>query len=157
MTKGDTEESKKPARNVVSSDEESNKEESPEASHKIATKRKSRPRRTSISSVHSHEKHYVEHNYHDHSHDPMDPVGVGPAALIEDPATVTSSSSVSTMIKKQRRGHRGGVAVPFPDKLHYMLSRMHEEDTEDIVSWQPHGRCFTVHKPKEFVSEIMPR
>jgi hypothetical protein len=58
---------------------------------------------------------------------------------------------------KKRRGHRGGVAVPFPEKLHYMLSRMDPEGSEDIVTWQPHGRCFIVHKPKEFVEQIMPR
>lgn len=54
---------------------------------------------------------------------------------------------------KKRRGPRGGVAQPFPEKLHLMLSTV---DRDDIVSWQPHGRCFAVHKPKEFVSEIMP-
>lgn len=157
MKKSDdtTEEAKKSARNVVSSDEESKGESL--GGNKIATKRKARAsvRRSSISSVQSHEKHYVEHNYHDHLCDPVDQIG-GPAALIEDPTSVTSSSA-TTIIKKQRRGHRGGVAVPFPDKLHYMLSKMDEEETADIVSWQPHGRCFTVHKPKEFVSEIMPR
>ena len=27
---------------------------------------------------------------------------------------------------------------------------------DDIVSWQPHGRCFVVHKVKEFVDQILP-
>jgi hypothetical protein len=26
----------------------------------------------------------------------------------------------------------------------------------DILTWMPHGRAFLVHKPKEFVEEILP-
>jgi len=37
-----------------------------------------------------------------------------------------------------------------------MLSQMEKNETSHIVNWQPHGRCFVVHKPKEFVEEIMP-
>ena len=91
-----------------------------------------------------HAKHYVEHDYHDHYHDPMDNEGFPTEPEEEDGA-------------KKRRGHRGGVAVPFPEKLHYMLSRMDDECSTDIVAWQPHGRCFIVRKPGEFVEKIMPR
>jgi hypothetical protein len=59
--------------------------------------------------------------------------------------------------KGKRRGPRGGVVVPFPVKLYNMLKGVEQEGLEHIVSWQPHGRCFIVHKPKEFVEEIMPR
>jgi len=59
--------------------------------------------------------------------------------------------------KQKRRAHRGGVAVPFPEKLHYMLSRVDGEGVSHIVSWQPHGRCFIVHKPQQFVELVMPR
>jgi len=37
-----------------------------------------------------------------------------------------------------------------------MLDDVTKDDRERIVSWQPHGRSFTVHKPKEFVEKIMP-
>jgi hypothetical protein len=74
-----------------------------------------------------------------------------------DPIARLLVEPADTLSKKKRRGHRGGVAVPFPEKLHYMLGCMDEEETADIVNWQPHGRCFTVHKPKEFVEDIMPR
>ena len=116
------------------------------SSRAMSTRRSSSSRRCSLPKNHS--KHFVEHNYHDHIRDPLqnDPItrllGVEPADILS---------------KKKRRGHRGGVAVPFPEKLHYMLSCMDEEETDDIVNWQPHGRCFTVHKPKEFVEDIMPR
>jgi hypothetical protein len=52
---------------------------------------------------------------------------------------------------------KGGVAVPFPWKVHKMLDAVVEEGLEDVVSWQPHGRSFTVHKPKVFVEKIMSR
>jgi hypothetical protein len=59
--------------------------------------------------------------------------------------------------KGKRRGPRGGVVVPFPVKLYAMLEGTQKENLEHIVSWQAHGRCFTVHKPNEFVNDIMPR
>lgn len=57
----------------------------------------------------------------------------------------------------KRRGPRGGVVVPFPVKLYTMLKGVEQEGMEHVVSWLPHGRCFMVHKPKEFVEDIMPR
>jgi hypothetical protein len=48
------------------------------------------------------------------------------------------------------------VAVPFPEKLHMMLSCVERGGSSDVVSWLPHGRCFQVHKPKEFVKDVMP-
>ena len=44
----------------------------------------------------------------------------------------------------------------FPEKLHYMLSELENDGLSHIVSWQPHGRCFLVHKQKEFVEVILP-
>mmetsp|Transcript_18423 Transcript_18423/g.32497 ORF Transcript_18423/g.32497 Transcript_18423/m.32497 type:complete len:392 (-) Transcript_18423:441-1616(-) len=72
----------------------------------------------------------VQHNYHDHSHD------IRTDYTEEHPA-------------------RGGVSTPFPLKLHEMLEGVKAEGHDHIVSWQPHGRCFVVHKPKEFV-ELLP-
>ena len=89
----------------------------------------------------SHTKHYVEHDYHDHLYDPV----------------VRDMTPGKNGVQKRARVHRGGVSQPFPEKLHYMLSRVDSEGLSDIVSWQPHGRCFIVRKPKEFVTEIMPR
>jgi hypothetical protein len=72
----------------------------------------------------------VQHNYHDHSHDSRS------WYKVEHPA-------------------RGGVTTPFPLKLHAMLESAQADGHEHIVSWQTHGRCFVVHKPKEFV-ELLP-
>ncbi len=52
---------------------------------------------------------------------------------------------------------RGGVLTPFPEKLHDILSKAKEEMFEHIVSWQPHGRCFIVHQPEQFVKQVMSR
>lgn len=73
----------------------------------------------------------VQHHYHDHLHDRSSDY------VTEHPA-------------------RGGVATPFPLKLHDMLENVQHDGYEDIVSWQQHGRCFIVHKPKEFV-KLLPR
>jgi len=51
---------------------------------------------------------------------------------------------------------KGGVIVPFPVKLHEMLDKIESDGLANVVSWASHGRCFCVHKPKEFVNHIMP-
>jgi len=78
----------------------------------------------------SRRRHVVKHDYHDHAFENDD----------------------SNSKKKQRRGPRGGVTTPFPVKLHAVLEdNMHDE----VISWQPHGRCFVLRKPKEFLDEVM--
>ena len=52
---------------------------------------------------------------------------------------------------------RGGVAIPCPWRLHQMLKVTADEGLQDIVSWAPHGRAFTVHKPKEFADHVLTR
>ena len=42
-------------------------------------------------------------------------------------------------------------------RIHEMLEDAEKEGHTDIVSWQPHGRAFKVHKEAEFVEKIMPR
>ena len=82
-----------------------------------------------------HDRHFVKHNYHDH-------------ALDED---VGDDSEHDEHSKR-----RGGVAVSFPLKLHAVLDQVEMDGHGHIISWQPHGRCFVIHKPKEFVNHIMP-
>eukprot|EP00816_Leptocylindrus_hargravesii_P010921 CAMPEP_0196815400 /NCGR_PEP_ID=MMETSP1362-20130617/49520_1 /TAXON_ID=163516 /ORGANISM="Leptocylindrus danicus, Strain CCMP1856" /LENGTH=383 /DNA_ID=CAMNT_0042192337 /DNA_START=72 /DNA_END=1223 /DNA_ORIENTATION=+ len=81
----------------------------------------------------THNQRRVQHNYHDFAH-------VNVALLMEKP-----------------RAGRGGVTVPFPEKLYEMLQGADTDGYEDIVSWQPHGRAFCVHKPKPFVEEVIMR
>lgn len=44
----------------------------------------------------------------------------------------------------------------FPVKLHYMIKELEIDGMAGIVSWQPHGRCFLVHKQLQFVEKILP-
>lgn len=48
---------------------------------------------------------------------------------------------------------RGGVVTPFQFKLHSLLD---ENRFDLVISWQPHGRSFVVHKPVDFVQNVMP-
>jgi hypothetical protein len=83
------------------------------------------------SSQQQQEAHFVvQHHYHDHANENLN-------ELVDN------------------RPCRGGVTTPFPIKLHEMLDRVEEDGNAHIVSWQPHGRCFVVHKPKEF-KELLP-
>mmetsp|Transcript_1546 Transcript_1546/g.3434 ORF Transcript_1546/g.3434 Transcript_1546/m.3434 type:complete len:363 (+) Transcript_1546:55-1143(+) len=80
------------------------------------------------------DRHFVHHNYHDHSHD----------------------APVDTQVAQGER-RKGGVSIPFPVKLHSVLDQVEADGLAHIVSWQPHGRCFVIHKPKEFVDHVMPK
>lgn len=84
---------------------------------------------------------YVEHNYSDHYNDPI---------------FVPGEKDDETEEAPKRRGPRGGVVVPFPERLYAMLNQAEQDGFEDVVSWSIHGRCFTVHQPKRFVDEVMP-
>ena len=44
----------------------------------------------------------------------------------------------------------------FPLRLHTLLSDVEVRGQTDIVSWQPHGRSFAVHKTDEFVRKLLP-
>ena len=76
----------------------------------------------------------VKHDYHDHSSDPM------------PPEYSTDEEAASS----------NGGNLAFPIKLYAMLSSVEHDGYSDVVSWQPHGRCFLVHKPEKFKA-ILPR
>jgi HSF-type DNA-binding len=48
-------------------------------------------------------------------------------------------------------------SVVFPTKLHLVLNDAERSGWEHIISWSPHGRCFMIHNPNEFVAQIMPK
>ncbi len=84
------------------------------------------------------------HQYHDYSNVIEDEFG--------DAALVNQQPCSPESPKKVRRGPRGGVATPFPVKLHQLLE---EGKYPDVISWQPHGRCFLLRKPHEFLTKVM--
>jgi hypothetical protein len=71
--------------------------------------------------------------------------------MVSDDSDVDDEEYSSMSIAK------GGVACPFPWKLHQMLDMVEREGLQSIVSWQPHGKSFLVHRPADFTSLILPR
>lgn len=53
---------------------------------------------------------------------------------------------------------KGGVDMPFPVKLYHMLEYidLHEPMLANIISWQPHGRCFLCRDAAEMEKLILP-
>jgi hypothetical protein len=49
-----------------------------------------------------------------------------------------------------------GAAEAFPEKLHNLIRKLSEDGYENIISWQPHGRCFRIHKQDDFIRQIFP-
>ena len=84
-----------------------------------------------------HARHFVVHNYTDH------------ATVSADMVKEESS------LRKDRR--QGGVVLTFPQKLHGVLEQAEANGFAHVISWQPHGRCFMIHKPKAFVAQVMPK
>jgi len=45
----------------------------------------------------------------------------------------------------------------FPLKLYRMLFEVEQAGQDNIISFLPHGKAFFIHRPKDFVEQIMPR
>jgi HSF-type DNA-binding len=84
-------------------------------------------------------RRFVTHDYHDYAND-MD--GFMSSTIVD--ATGVSSSRTSE-------------DQSFPVRLHYCLNDMERDGLSDIVSWQPHGRCFVVHNKERFIKEVLGR
>lgn len=106
----------------------------PAADEKTKPKRRRKPQKPGKTAK-LNDRHFVVHNYHDHANDP-------------DENDVDDGDASN---------RRGGVSVAFPMKLHSVLEQVEADGLAHVVSWMPHGRCFVVHKPKEFVDHVMPK
>jgi hypothetical protein len=84
------------------------------------------------------DRHFVQHNYHDHSLD------------VEE-----NTEPEPLEVEDEKR--RAVVSTSFPLKLHEMLDQIEADGLAGVISWQPHGRAFLVHKPAEFVKTVMPK
>lgn len=82
------------------------------------------------------ERHRVKHDYHDY------------ACVMEVPSQVEMEIAAKAS---------GGVNNPFPTILHKMLSESEVMRFSHLISWQSHGRSFLIHKPREFVRDVVPR
>jgi hypothetical protein len=88
----------------------------------------------------------VVHDYHDHYRDPGN---------FERPAA--AGKYPSKEVGSGRPSFRGGTSIHFPERLFEMLDREDELELAHIVSWQPHGRSFLVHRTADFVATVLPR
>ena len=62
----------------------------------------------------------------------------------------SNEKSPSSRDKPEREGKN------LPILLHHMLSQVEMDNLSHIVSWQPHGRCFIVHRHEDFVNLVLP-
>jgi HSF-type DNA-binding len=108
---------------------------------KTRPKRRRKPQKPGKTAKNN-DRHFVVHQYRDHSLD-----------LESD--VVHHEESSDDQEHPHRR--RGGVGVAFPIKLHEVLDQVEADGLDHVISWQPHGRCFVIHKPKEFVDYVMPK
>jgi hypothetical protein len=77
---------------------------------------------------------------------------------VESPPPVVRSGSIGSLSEHTSESSIDSYAAAgfaFPGRLHKMLRDVQEEGLSHIVSWQPAGRCFVVHKPIEFVKDIL--
>jgi HSF-type DNA-binding len=86
----------------------------------------------------------VEHNYQDHANDIDIPAVSNAAGMNGSNSSATTTSFVHASDRN------------FPVKLHFMLNELKSDGLDHIISWQPHGRCFVVHKSGLFVKTILP-
>ena len=66
-------------------------------------------------------------------------------------------SEVITSSSRPLQTNDREIAKTFPEKLHLMLQDAELKGQQEIVSWQPHGQAFRVHKPDKFVEEFLPK
>jgi hypothetical protein len=93
----------------------------------------------------AHRNEKVVHNYHDYANE----VEKGEESLVDLHHMEEHTQELPSM-----SNHSG--EQNFPVKLHYMLNELEKDGMDDIVSWQPHGRCFLVHKQQQFVEQVLP-
>jgi hypothetical protein len=66
-------------------------------------------------------------------------------------------SELPVIAEQEHQTIRGGVAVPFPEKLYFMLQDVEKQGKSNIISFCPHGRAFAIHDMKAFTDEILPK
>jgi len=98
-----------------------------------------------------HERHFVKHNYHDHS---------GEVPTGDEPSPEDVEAAI--LGQKKCAGGSGGkgqkkISISFPRKLHYLLDQIERDGLAHVISWLPHGRAFAIHDNKEFVDHVMPK
>jgi hypothetical protein len=95
----------------------------------------------------------------DDLHEALTPSLLGDAFIGENShvePTVTHDSSLSALSLQDFMTSSSHIPrlLPFPYRLHHMLSDVQKRAKDHIVSWMPNGRTFKIHKPREFVGDV---
>ena len=80
--------------------------------------------------------------------------GLGIRGLTESMGGFPSKRSLHNVEKSSHKDAELDMNLPFPVKLHYILSN---PKYQDCVAWLPHGRAWRVLKPKAFERRIIPK
>jgi hypothetical protein len=88
------------------------------------------------------ERHYIQHNYHDHSQD---------TPSSKEEYAFEAFSGTRTL------GQTRSSAVRFPFRLHNLLENAEANGHSSLISWKVHGRAFSVNNLKGFSEEVMPQ
>ena len=100
---------------------------------------------------HHHHPHLiVQHNYHDRSQDVPPPSSPTFHTLVAAPDVAGAAALRDWSM-------RSSATTAFPLKLYEMLHQVERDGFSHIVSWQPHGRCFSIHQANEFKESLLPR
>ncbi|CAB9498619.1 stress transcription factor A [Seminavis robusta] len=83
---------------------------------------------------------------------PMPSVEEGDAMEEEDDEAYFNDAGSDEVDRDFKRSQEN-----FPLKLYRIIYEVVKSGRGDVISFFPHGRSFAVHKPKEFISEIMPK
>ncbi|KAG7363709.1 HSF-type DNA-binding protein [Nitzschia inconspicua] len=113
-------------------------------------------------------KCYLHRHHHHHHHQN------NPTSLLKDPTHMPSTHLTNLVLprkeKKTKEARKpawnsapllaattaSSLEAPFAIRVHRMLTAVSELGMEDIVSWNPDGRTFRVHQPREFERWILP-
>jgi len=112
------------------------------------------------------ERIYLDHSYIDFSRlddstvtdysdikgDKLESIIEGKGAKTKGDVTI-DNDVVSVEFDQMPTKRRGNNCLYFPHKLMIML---HDNPNPEIVTWLPHGRCFTINDPTRFMHEVHP-
>ncbi|GKY94388.1 hypothetical protein MPSEU_000404800 [Mayamaea pseudoterrestris] len=78
-------------------------------------------------------------------------------AVPNGPAATSSDGGDEELEEQADDGSVEDSQDTFPFKLYRMLMNAEKDGQEHIVSFNTSGKCFSIHKPRLFVSEVMPK
>lgn len=92
--------------------------------------------------------------YYDHSASTGAEFGL--LDLVKGNSGGCSTAALAADRREKKGSIGGGINHRFPVLLHYVLDCAEAEGQSNVISWQPHGRCFKVHDRPLFIKNFLP-